>query len=222
MLKIPFVKIPGWLSRTAGGRGGNTSRDPAAVRQGHAPAAFLICDGPLRIQQSCQEDAAGWFRAVDGSRSHLRQWEAWPDAMRTVQHVRAILAQVDLNREAGLGYHFVIRDPLSDGLIGGVSISNVQRECNCANLGFWVQEDRTGRGIASWAAATVANFAFSALRITRLELVVRQGNAASCRVALKLGAQAEGLARARLYMDGASHGAEIYSLLPGEVKLQTL
>jgi RimJ/RimL family protein N-acetyltransferase len=57
------------------------------------------------------------------------------------------------------------------------------------------------------------------LQLFRVELVMAMTNLASRRVADKAGAQFEGLARHRLYLNGSSVDAAIYSLIPGEVRI---
>jgi RimJ/RimL family protein N-acetyltransferase len=58
-------------------------------------------------------------------------------------------------------------------------------------LGWVVRPDRWGRGIATEAGAAWRDFAFDVLRLTRIVSMIDEGNAASRRVADKLGMSLE-------------------------------
>ena len=74
----------------------------------------------------------------------------------------------------------------------------------------------TGRGVATAAARLAVRFAFEELGLIRLEITVALRNSASQRVAEKVGAVREGLLRKRLFINGQSEDALIYSLLADE------
>jgi RimJ/RimL family protein N-acetyltransferase len=86
-----------------------------------------------------------------------------------------------------------------------------------ANVGYWVRADRTGAGYATAAVRLLAAHAFGVLGLQRLELVIAPSNAASLRVAEKVGAVREGVLRHRLRRAGAPQDAVLYSLLPGDL-----
>lgn len=88
---------------------------------------------------------------------------------------------------------------------------------NLANLGYWVRASRVRQGVATAAAALLARFGFDELRLARLEIVVRLDNAASRRVAEKLGCRLEGVARNRLLFDGTPFDAAMYAMIPDDL-----
>lgn len=63
----------------------------------------------------------------------------------------------------------------------------------------------------------VAQYGFNEIGFNRLEIVVQVENVASCRVAEKLGAKLECIARNRLVGWGKSHDAAVYSLVPTDI-----
>jgi len=70
-------------------------------------------------------------------------------------------------------------------------------------------------GVAIAAARLAAGFAFRELGLTRIEIVALVDNVASRRVAEKLGATFECVARNRLVHNGVPFAAAVYSLVPG-------
>jgi ribosomal-protein-alanine N-acetyltransferase len=71
-----------------------------------------------------------------------------------------------------------------------------------------------GRGAAGHAVAAIARWAFTGLRIPRLELYVEPWNQASIRTAERAGFRREGLLRSWQEVGGQRRGMYMYSLLP--------
>lgn len=166
-------------------------------------------------------DAVNWFNAIERSRRHLSRWEDWCDAIASVKQAYETLLRIQEWEIEGVFFPFCIVDLRNGQIVGGVSISNVQLDHRCANLGYWVDSQQQRQGLCTWAARAVASQAFRALQLTRLEVVVRTDNHASARVAHKLGAQHEGVARSRLFHQQRPYDAHVFSLLAGDTPLTT-
>lgn len=97
--------------------------------------------------------------------------------------------------------------------IGGVSLAEAR-----AGVTYWVLPEARGRGVAPLALGVVADWAFDQIGIHRLELDHSTKNAASCRVAVKVGFAPEGVMRARaLHLDGW-HDMHGHGLLAGDAR----
>ena len=70
--------------------------------------------------------------------------------------------------------------------------------------------------MATAAARLAARFGFDYLDLQRLELVIEPENAASIRVAEKLGSRREGLLHNRLNVENDQRDALMFSLLAGD------
>ena len=70
-------------------------------------------------------------------------------------------------------------------------------------LGYWIAQAHAGRGLATAAVRAMVDFAFSELRLHRVEAACLPANQASRRVLEKAGFEAEGRARAYLKINGA-------------------
>jgi len=88
-----------------------------------------------------------------------------------------------------------------------------------ANMAYWVRASRAGEGIATIAANLVARYSFEKLGLHRIEIVVSKENAASLRIAEKLGAVREGLLRNRLQVQGSPCDAYMHSLIPKDFEI---
>jgi ribosomal-protein-alanine N-acetyltransferase len=89
-------------------------------------------------------------------------------------------------------------------LAGTISLSNLVRgPFQSATVGYWVDEARRGRGLATRAVAAIAELAFGELELHRLEAPTLIDNLSSQRVLTKNRFTRIGLAPRYLHISGA-------------------
>jgi RimJ/RimL family protein N-acetyltransferase len=113
-------------------------------------------------------------------------------------------------------YTFNILDASTKQVLGFIFLNHVSRQYQMANLGYSIRTSRVGEGIATEAAKLVARYGFEQLGLQRIEIIARKENAASLRVAEKLGAVREGLLRNRIQHHGAPCDVYMHSLIPSD------
>jgi ribosomal-protein-alanine N-acetyltransferase len=106
---------------------------------------------------------------------------------------------------ADRGYTFLVTLRVDDEpVIGRMSLTHVARGAwQNAHLGYWIDENQQGKGIASEAALAVARFAFETLALHRVQAAVMPKNDASLRVLEKAGFRREGTSPRFLQIAGA-------------------
>jgi ribosomal-protein-alanine N-acetyltransferase len=94
---------------------------------------------------------------------------------------------------------------LDDGVLAGtIVLSNLALgPFRSASVGYWVDQKRNGRGLASLALAAMVEHAFGELDLHRLEAASLTDNIASQRVLEKNRFEPIGLARKYLHINGA-------------------
>jgi RimJ/RimL family protein N-acetyltransferase len=102
-------------------------------------------------------------------------------------------------------------------LLGDVRLNRIDEWDLTANLGYWLRSSATGHGYAALAGRAVTAFGFQSLALKRIELVVAITNLASQRCAERIGAQREGIARQRIFLNGQSEDAVVYGLISGDL-----
>ncbi|WHM36807.1 GNAT family protein [Streptomyces sp. BPTC-684] len=105
------------------------------------------------------------------------------------------------------------------GCFGVFGIDTVGRSEDFAYLGCWVAKEHRGKGYATEALREIARWAFTDLKLDRLEGVGEVGNEASLALVLKTGFQMEGTLRGRTLQDGIRRDAWLVSLLPHDLGL---
>lgn len=137
----------------------------------------------LVLEPTQPAHAEGLFRATDASVDELAPWLMWaiaPSRSSTAAFTRFV-AQ---NWEAGRGWAFTI---FFEGEVAGHVELRRLRKQDHGELGYWMRSDLSGRGLMTEAAAAVVDFGFEEIGLRRIELRAGVRNAASRRVAEKLG-----------------------------------
>lgn len=165
----------------------------------------------VSIRPYAPDDVAGLYDAARESITEVFPWLPWcHPAYQRSEAQDWVEAQVDAFRR-GEQYEFVIDDE-ADHFVGGCGLNNLSRDHRAANLGYWVRTSATGRGVAAAAVSQLARWAFDHTDLQRLEIVAAVGNTRSQRVAERVGARREGIARSRLRLHGVFHDAVIYAI----------
>lgn len=157
------------------------------------------------------------LEAVQESMKELHEWLPWCHPEYNVHDSAEFMAARDAEWRRGEQYSFVIHARTNGFFLGGVGINFINRVHNFANLAYWVRTRATRHGVATAAVRLAAEFAFTELKLSRLEIVTGVDNQASQRVAQKAGAIREGLLRRRLRVYGQPQDAVLFSLVPEDL-----
>ena len=100
--------------------------------------------------------------------------------------------------------------------VGIVSLTRVDHEAGCAEVGYWIEPDHQREGYASEAVSLLATYGFDQRNFHRLEARVFDWNEGSQQLLESLGFKEEGVFRDRAFIDGAYRNAVWYGLLAEE------
>jgi RimJ/RimL family protein N-acetyltransferase len=158
-------------------------------------------------------DAPSFAAAVRESMASVGQWMSWAHAAYTTDEALSWFAFCDAARAAGSAHEFGIF--LADGetLVGGAGLNQFNTVNAFCNLGYWVRASQQRQGAALAAVNVLAPHAFDELKLSRVEIVIADGNLPSIAVARKAGATHECLARKRLQLRGRPVDAHVFSLV---------
>jgi ribosomal-protein-serine acetyltransferase len=154
------------------------------------------------------------FNAIDQNRQFLRKWLPFVDFTQkmndTERFVRSILEKPATRRDEV----YVIR--YKNEFAGLIGFKDPDRVNDKIEIGYWLIEKMTGKGIATAAVRKMINLAFRNMEMNRVQIRCGVGNHKSSAIPLRLGFSLEGIER-----DGERHNhsyidLEVYSLLRKE------
>lgn len=174
----------------------------------------FIIDDHLSLEKIKLAYAEMIFNSIDDNREHLRTWLPFVEYTRRVRDTELFIRSIIDKPYGERDDVFVIwHKGEFAGLIGfkDTDFLNYKTE-----IGYWLIEKMTGKGIALLSTKKMINIAFRNMNMNRVQIRCGIGNTKSASIPKKLGFKLEGVER-----DGERHSGkyidlEVYSLLKKE------
>ncbi|HEY3372355.1 MAG TPA: GNAT family protein [Prolixibacteraceae bacterium] len=174
----------------------------------------LIIDDHQFLERLTLSHVQAIFTAIDQNRRFLQKWLPFVDFTHKVndteRFVRSILEKPSARRDEV----YVIR--YRGEFAGLIGFKDADRINDKIEIGYWLIEKMTGKGIATAAARKMVNLAFRNMDMNRVQIRCGVGNHPSAAIPRRLGFSFEGIERGgerhnKIYID-----LEVYSLLKKE------
>ncbi|MGB5950058.1 MAG: GNAT family protein [Parvibaculum sp.] len=178
------------------------------------PAPLIIGDG-VRLRSPQMGDYEEWAALREKSRAFLTPWEpTWPEDDLSKASYRRRIRRYLREIRADRAYPFFIFREQDGALVGGCTLSNVQRgvQQSCA-LGYWAGEIHAGRGYVTRAVRALIPYVFEELKLHRLQAACLPENERSKAVLRKCGFREEGYARGYLRINGVWRDHLVFAIL---------
>jgi ribosomal-protein-alanine N-acetyltransferase len=107
----------------------------------------------------------------------------------------------------------VLRTDPTHSVIGAIGCHWISRPDAVMEMGYALAEPYWGRGLIAEAGRAMIDYVFQTFAVERLQARVFDGNAASGRVAEKMGMKLEGTLRSYLLVKGKRRDVDMYSIL---------
>ena len=143
----------------------------------------VIEHGPATLRRYRPDDLEAVFLAVTESLDHLRPWMPWA-VNYTRQSAAEFLVKSARDWEDGSEYNYAITT--GGALAGGCGLM-ARIGPGGLEIGYWVRQGFTRRGLATAASAALVEQAFRLPGVERVEIVHDELNVASGGVPRKLG-----------------------------------
>jgi ribosomal-protein-serine acetyltransferase len=171
-------------------------------------------DGDVALTLLEEHHAPELFALVDANRAYLREWLPWLDHNTQVEHtaafIRASLRQLADRDGFACGIRF------RGSLAGVAGLHRIDWANRRTSIGYWVAEDRQGRGVVTRACVGLLDHAFGTLGLNHVEIACAPGNARSRAVPERLGFVHEGTLRQREWLYDHFVDHVVYGMLASE------
>lgn len=175
----------------------------------------IIIDNEIALRSLTKPDDKIIFNAIDSNRAFLRKWLPFVDQTKKLRHtalyVNSIVDDVEKTQEV---FTIWVQDEFA-GLIG---IKDTDYQNKKTEIGYWLVEKYTGKGIMTKAVEWLISYIFNTLELNRIQIKCGVNNEKSAAIPKRFQFQFEGIERA-----GERHlynfiDLEVYSLLKEEWK----
>lgn len=177
-----------------------------------SPVPTLTC-GHVTLRALRRSDKREFTEVLETNRLYLQPWSASsPETGEPIFGTfRRALALAREGARDGNHYGWVIT--LDGSIVGQININcAVWGVTRSAAVGYWVAQGAAGRGVATRATAAVLDYALGGLGLHRIEVLIRPENAASLRVAEKLGLREEGVRERAIHIGGQWRDHRVFAV----------
>lgn len=165
--------------------------EPIADRD--ASVRVIQCGAGVELHPAESCDAAELFDAVERNRDRLRRWLPWLAPEYALADAARFLEERVLENENREALTTLIR---AEGrLCGAIGLHRIDRRNRATSIGYWIDADHQGRGIATLACRAIVTVGFRDYGLHRIEIRCATGNQRSCAIPRRLGFTEEGILR---------------------------
>lgn len=163
----------------------------------------MIING-VEMRSPAVDDAAALTEVLIRNRAYMAPYDPWrPEEWYTEAVQRARIEGMLAEQEAGRLVPYLLVEP-GGAIIGAINLGNIVRgPLLSGGVGYWIDQDRQGRGLTTAALEEVCRTARDELGLHRVEAQTLLDNTASMRVLAKAGFTECGIAPRYLHINGA-------------------
>jgi ribosomal-protein-alanine N-acetyltransferase len=172
-------------------------------------------DPPTAVRPTSLDDIDEQVALRRANRDHTGPWDPVRDESFYADAGQRLELELDQRAwSAGTAFAFAVLDSAGgDRLIGRVALANVVRgPWQNATLGYWIDHGSCGFGHGTRAVGLVLRYAFEHAGLHRVQPAIIPRNAASLRLAEKVGFRHEGRALRYLRINGVWEDHEIFAM----------
>lgn len=168
-------------------------------------------DDALQLKQVQTHEHQEMYELVDNNRTQLREWLPWVDYMSAPsQYVPIIKAWVEMNdAREGLTLGVYSNGELA-GMCGFNTIDGLSRR---GQIGYWLAEQYTGRGIMLRSVEELINYGFHEMGLHRIEIIAGVENKKSRKIPEQLKFTEEAVMKDYEFLYDHYHDCALYRML---------
>jgi len=178
-----------------------------------ADPGWRLGDGELWLRAWRSADVPQLVTACQDAA--IARWTRVPTPYSETDASAFLLAQ-GAELAAGRELHLAVVRAGGEGLLGSIGLAALDWGNLTAEIGYWAAAPARGRAVTRRAVRLLSAWAFEALGLARLEILVSPDNHASRRVAEAAGFTHEGRLRSYRDLKGRRRDYDVFSLLPDD------
>jgi ribosomal-protein-serine acetyltransferase len=168
-------------------------------------------DNDIEIRIHDPRYAAAIFALTDANRAYLRRWMPWLDGSRDVNDTLAFIKSSLDQYANGDGFQGGVW--YQGELVGALGYHYLDFTGRQTEIGYWLAEAYTGRGIMTRCVRAMTDYALTNLKLNRVEIQCAVENTPSCAIPERLGYTLEGIVRDGEWLYDHFHDLKLYAML---------
>lgn len=177
----------------------------------------ITIDEDLELQLPQDRHAEEAFQVVQANYEHLHEWMPWCNEELTLESVKDFFGQA-LSSFAENGSQIAMSIVFKKRIVGGAGFHEINRIDKCAEIGYWLAKEFTGKGIMTRCARTLVDYGIDELGLNRIVIKCVPENVKSRSIPERLGFVEEGIERDGGWLHTRFVDHVVYSMLARDWK----
>lgn len=165
----------------------------------------------IEIKMIDVNDAKEVFKSIDSDRQRLKKYLPWVQYTKTVDDTMDFIKDSKRKYRSNNGFDSGIW--YKGEYAGMIGYHSLDKKIKSIGIGYWLNSQYTGKGIATYACRQFVRYAFNILKMNRVEIRCAEGNLPSRSIPERLGFKQEGVIRDGELVEGKYVNAVIYGML---------
>ena len=157
----------------------------------HRPPETIPLNQDTVLQRYTADMLVALAAAHAASVDHLTPYMPWAKADPTANALQ-FLDRTLIAWHSGTAFEYAVLQPATSKILGGMGLMTRQGP-HTLEVGYWLREEATGRGLATTGAGALAREAFEFPDVDTLFLLCDESNTRSAAVARRLGFELRGV-----------------------------
>ena len=176
--------------------------------------AFIEIDKDITLRRLTRENAQEKFDLIVKNHDHLLPWLPWADFYHEIDDMYKYTDSEIEKFDAGTAVNYDIY--CQDQLVGSIDFNHIDEDNHHAEIGYWLGEEFTGKGIMTRVVASFTKYGFEKLGMIRIAILACVDNKPSIAVAERLNFTKEGILRQYSELPDGVHDVVVYSKIKSE------
>jgi ribosomal-protein-serine acetyltransferase len=160
-----------------------------------------------------ETDAQALHALIEANRPRLARWLPWAEAP-SFEETLGFVRKTRLQAQENEGFQAAII--LGGDIVGMAGYLGVDWANRSTRIGYWLDETKQGRGIATDVVRVLVDHALSVWQLNRVEIHAATENQRSCAIPERLGFREEGTLRQAQLVAGRYLDYVVYSMLAAD------
>jgi ribosomal-protein-serine acetyltransferase len=165
-----------------------------------------------------EKDAEAIYQLIQTNNSYLRQWLPWIDFTQSIEDERAYIHSTLLQYQDNQSITFALW--YQGQIVGSIGYHPFDWLNRRVELGYWLAQSYQGKGLMTRACQTLITYAFSELKMNKVEIRCATGNTASAAIPQRLGFTQEGIIRQAEWLYDHYVDLSLFGILESEWRQQ--
>ncbi len=146
---------------------------------------YIEVDSEIALKALNEDNAPILYALTDGNRDYLAKYLPWVDSTLSVNDSLEFIKDCEAKRATDEEYAFGIF--LDGKLVGHISLMKLKDPAHPPEIGYWISQEYSGKGITKRAARALTDFGLNKLGLEKIVIRAVEDNIGSNKIAEDLG-----------------------------------